>query len=434
MDYNIHLIGLNHRTAAVEIREQFALTNFCAPETWALQPCDAVSESLILSTCNRVEILAVGPAEKCAQHVINCWSSVCGKTPEELSPYLYHYQDEEAVRHIFSVASSLDSLVLGEPQILGQLKAAYRKASAAHSTGLIVNRLLHKAFSVAKRVRTETAVASSAVSISYAAVELAKRIFDDMQQHEALLIGAGEMAELAAMHLIQAGIRRVLVANRTFERARELAERIGGEAIAFESIFEVMPRTDIVISSTGAPEAIIRTEDVRAALRKRRNRPMFLIDIAMPRDIEPAVNNLDNVYLYDIDDLKEVVEENQAQRRTEALKAKRIVDEETEAFSEWLQSLVLQPTIVELVKRGEDIMHEELALTYRRLGNVDEKTREALEIMASSLVRRFNHAPINYLKQGFVEARKHDREIRAINTIRQVFQLDAESTDRHGAE
>lgn len=161
---------------------------------------------------------------------------------------------------------------------------------------------------------------------------------------------------------------------------------------------------------------------------------MFLIDIAMPRDIEPAVNNLDNVYLYDIDDLKEVVEENQAQRRTEALKAKRIVDEETEAFSEWLQSLVLQPTIVELVKRGEDIMHEELALTYRRLGNVDEKTREALEIMASSLVRRFNHAPINYLKQGFVEARKHDREIRAINTIRQVFQLDAESTDRHGAE
>lgn len=434
MDYNIHLIGLNHRTAAVEIREQFALTNFCAPETWAIQPCETISESLILSTCNRVEVLAVGPTEKCAQHVINCWSSVCGKTPEELSPYLYHYQDEEAVRHLFSVASSLDSLVLGEPQILGQLKAAYRKASAAHSTGLIVNRLLHKAFSVAKRVRTETAVASSAVSISYAAVELAKRIFDDMQQHEALLIGAGEMAELAAMHLIQAGIRRVLVANRTFERARELAERIGGEAIAFESIFEVIPRTDIVISSTGAPEAIIRTEDVRAALRKRRNRPMFLIDIAMPRDIEPAVNNLDNVYLYDIDDLKEVVEENQAQRRTEALKAKRIVDEETEAFSEWLQSLVLQPTIVELVKRGEDIMHEELALTYRRLGNVDEKTREALEIMASSLVRRFNHAPINYLKQGFVEARKHDREIRAINTIRQVFQLDAESTDRHGAE
>lgn len=425
MDYTIYLIGLNHRTAAVEVREQFALTNFCSAETWAFPSCDDIAESLILSTCNRVEVLAVGPAERCARHIIDHWSAVCGKTPEELAPYIYQYQGEEAVKHLFSVASSLDSLVLGEPQILGQLKAAYRKATDSHNVGLIVNRLLHKAFSVAKRVRTETAVASSAVSISYAAVELAKRIFDDMPQHEALLIGAGEMAELAAMHLIQAGIRSILVANRTLDRARELAERIGGEAIAFDAIFEVMPRTDIVISSTGAPGTIIGAEEVRATLRKRRNRPMFLIDIAMPRDIDPAVNNLDNIYLYDIDDLKEVVEENQAQRRAEALKAKGIVEEETEAFAEWLQSLALQPTIVDLVKRGEDIMCEELALTYRRLGTVDEKTREALEIMASSLVRRFNHAPIAYLKRGFIEARKHDREIRAINTIRQVFQLDA---------
>ena len=260
MDHTIHLIGLNHRTAAVEVREQFALTNFCSPETWALPPCEDVAESLILSTCNRVEVLAVGPSERCPRHVMERWSAICGKTPDDLTPYIYRYQNEEAVKHIFSVASSLDSLVLGEPQILGQLKAAYRKASNAQSAGLIVNRLLHKAFSVAKRVRTETAVASSAVSISYAAVELAKRIFDDMPQHEALLIGAGEMAELAAMHLIQAGIRRVLVANRTLERARELAERIGGEAIAFDAIFEVMPRTDIVISSTGSPEAVIHAE------------------------------------------------------------------------------------------------------------------------------------------------------------------------------
>ena len=427
MDHTIHLIGLNHRTAAVEVREQFALTNFCSPETWALPPCEDVAESLILSTCNRVEVLAVGPSERCPRHVMERWSAICGKTPDDLTPYIYRYQNEEAVKHIFSVASSLDSLVLGEPQILGQLKAAYRKASNAQSAGLIVNRLLHKAFSVAKRVRTETAVASSAVSISYAAVELAKRIFDDMPQHEALLIGAGEMAELAAMHLIQAGIRRVLVANRTLERARELAERIGGEAIAFDAIFEVMPRTDIVISSTGSPEAVIHADNVRDVLRRRRNRPMFLIDIAMPRDIDPAVNNLDNIYLYDIDDLKEVVEENQAQRRAEALKARRIVEEETEIFTDWLQSLALQHTIVELVKRGEDIMREELALTCRRLGNVDEKTREALEIMASSLVRRFNHAPIDYLKRGFAEARKHDREIRSIDTIRQVFQLGTDS-------
>lgn len=427
MDHTIHLIGLNHHSAAVEIRERFALTDFCSPEAWAIPCGEGIDEALILSTCNRVEILVVGQGDAPRKRALDCWSRACGKSLDELMPYIYQYRDKEAVRHLFLVASSLDSLVLGEPQILGQLKTAYRKAVDAGTARLIVNKLLHKSFSVAKRVRTETAVASSAVSISYAAVELAKRIFEDMGNREALLIGAGEMAELAAMHLMQAGIRRIRVANRTMSRAQELASRIEGEAVPFERLFDDLVDTDIVISSTGAPEAIIRAADMRDVLRRRKHRPMFLIDIAMPRDIDPDVNNLDNIYLYDIDDLKEVVEENRSQRREEAEKAKGIVDAEVEAFCAWAHSLVLQPTIVDLVRRGEDIMREELALTFKRLGTVDDSTREALEVMADSLVRRFNHAPLAFLRNGVHDGEEHGHDaMRAIDTIRRVFQLDGE--------
>lgn len=427
MDHTIHLIGLNHRSAAVEIRERFALTDFCSPETWAVPCGDGIDEALILSTCNRVEVLVVGQGDAPRERALACWSRACGKSPGDLMPYIYQYRDKEAVRHLFFVASSLDSLVLGEPQILGQLKTAYRKAVDAGMAKLIINRLLHKSFSAAKRIRTETAVASSAVSISYAAVELAKRIFEDMGSHEALLIGAGEMAELAAMHLMQAGIRRIRVANRTMSRAQELASRIQGEAVPFDRLLDDLVETDIVISSTGAPEAIIHAADMRDVLRRRKHRPMFLIDIAMPRDIDPGVNNLDNIYLYDIDDLKEVVEENLSQRREEAEKAKAIVDAEVEEFCAWMHSLVLQPTIVDLVRRGESIMREELALTFKRLGTVDDSTREALEIMADSLVRRFNHAPLSFLRNGFHDGEEHGHDaMRAVDTIRRVFQLDDE--------
>jgi len=421
MDHAIYLIGLNHRTAAVEVRERFALTNHCSPESWAVPTGETVTESLILSTCNRVEVLAVGRGEETRRYMLDSWSRVRGCTVEELEPYLYQYENIDAVRHLFNVASSLDSLVLGEPQILGQLKAAYRKAVDAACTGLIINRLLHKSFSVAKRVRTETAVASSAVSISYAAVELAKRIFDNMGEHQALLIGAGEMAELAATHLVHAGIRKVRVANRTAARAEELAQRIGGEAVPFVRLTDVLVESDIVISSTGAQEAILDADDIRKVMRRRRHRPMFLIDIAMPRDIAPEVNNLDNVYLYDIDDLKEVVEENLAQRRDEAEKARAIVEEEAVNFALWMRSLAIQPTIVDLVQRGERIMEEELARTFRRLGNVEEQTREALEIMARSLIRRFNHEPISFLKSGFQQG--GGQSLEAVDTIRRVFQL-----------
>ena len=310
MKKEIHLVGLNYKTAPVEVRERFALTD---PEILAkgVVPIDSVvRECLILSTCNRVEITTVARGEGAKNHLLRQWATVCGRKVEELTPYVYHYKGSEAVRHLFSVAASLDSMVLGEPQILGQLKDAYRAALEQRNARVILNRLLHKAFSTAKRVRTETAVASSAVSISYAAVELAKRIFEDFGQIKAMLIGAGEMAELAAAHLVNAGIASIRVTNRTYERAVQLASRFNGEAAPFDLLLEHLAEVDIVISSTGAHEPIIRAADMKKVLKERKHRPMFFIDIAVPRDIDPDVNSLDNIYLYDIDDLKEVVEEN----------------------------------------------------------------------------------------------------------------------------
>lgn len=430
MDCEIYLVGLNHRTAGVDVRERFALTNYCDPENWAL-PCEgSVNEAFILSTCNRVELLATGCGEVSDQ-MLDRWAKVCGSCSDDLRPYVYIYKDLEAVRHLFTVAASLDSMVLGEPQILGQLKSAYRKASDCHVTGVILNRLLHKAFSVAKRVRTETAVASSAVSISYAAVELAKRIFGEMHSHKAMLIGAGEMAELAATHLLQAGIQDILVANRTFERGQELAKGFKGQAIHFEKLVEYLPQVDIIITSTGSTEPIIRARDIRSVLKARKNRPMFFIDIAVPRDIDPDVNALDNVYLYDIDDLKEVVEENLANRREEASKAADIVDEEVDSFSVWLDNLSVQPTIVDLIQRGENLARTELARTLKYLGPLDTDSLQALETMLLALVRKLNHAPITFLKGNELS---HVQTPARISLIRRIFDLENHVCKRNNGD
>lgn len=360
MNNTIHLIGINHRTAAVDVREKFPLTNFCSPETWAILTLDGISESLILSPCNRVEVLVGGEGDIPRQRALEYWAKARGRTVEELEPYLYQYKNDEAIRHLFNIASSLDSLVLGEPQILGRLKSTYRKATQNHSEGTIINRLLQKTFSVAKRVRSETSVASSAVSISYAAMELAKQIFDDMSQHNTLIIGEGEMAELTALHLKQAGVKRIRVSNRTYARAEELTHKLGGEAVPFDKLFSHLVDTDIVISSTGAPDAIIHEQDMRDELKKP---PHVSHQHRHARDIEPSVNTLDNIYLYDIDDLKEVVEEHIAEWRKEAVRTRAIVDEETADFHQWLDSLTLQSTIMALVERGQRIMDEELAKT-----------------------------------------------------------------------
>ena len=423
MDRSIYLIGLNHRSAELAVRECFALPdNECQPE-WGLVCDDALSEMMTLSTCNRVEILAVGKANDIPQRITHHWATRCGQKADALAPHVYTHKDQTAVRHIFTVAAGLDSLVLGEPQILGQLKSAYKKAVEEDTAKVILNRLMHKAFMTAKRVRTETGVASSAVSVSYAAVELAKRIFGDLQGKKALLIGAGKMAELAATHLSSGQGAKIAVTNRTFARAAALAERFQGEALPFEELEQHLSAVDIVITSTGAAEPVITAPIMRAVMRRRKNKPVFLIDIAVPRDVEPDVNTLDNVYLYNIDDLGAVVESNRAARKEEALKAELIVAEEADRFQSWLHSLSLQPTIADLVSRSDRIAKAELERTLRRIGPVTPEMENALESMLTAVVKKLNHDPIRFLQRRFAEKEAGPRYL---DVARRLFNLDDE--------
>lgn len=425
MQHDIHLFGLNHRTADVDVRECFALKDQLAFEECVRSLGRSVDEVLVLSTCNRVEIVAVAQrGSNVSAKVLECWAGSSGRDTRHLAPHVYEHKGLDAVKHLFLVASGLDSMVLGEPQILGQLKQAYKVAVESGQAKVVVNRLLHKAFSVAKRVRTETGIGTSAVSISYAAVELAKRIFGDMSGQTAMLVGAGEMAELAATHLVGAGVKSLCVVNRTYSRAEELAARFKGKAYAFPEMIERLPEVDIVITSTGSPEPIIRARDIKDVLKKRKFRPMFFIDIAVPRDIDPDINSLDNVYLYDIDDLKEVVEENKAQRQAEAEKARGIIDAETAKFGQWLDSLDLQPTIVDLLSHGEELARKELRKTLKRLGpDCAEEVRAAVETLALTLPRKLYHDPLIFLKR-----RAHEEEgERFLDLARRMFNLDRET-------
>lgn len=425
MDQDIFLLGLNHRTAEVAVREKYALTRV-EGFTAKLAAAVPAREVMCLSTCNRVEILAVGrKGSGLRDAILAFWAEACGGRAEELSPHVYRHEGREAVVHLFRVAASLDSMIVGEPQILGQLKTAYREAVEQGSARVIINRLLHKAFFTAKRVRTETSIASSAVSISYAAVELARKIFGDMTGVTAMLVGAGEMAELAATHLLNNGVKRLLIANRTFARAEELAKSMGGVAITFEETVPRLAEADIIISSTGAQHTVIKARDVKPVLKVRKHRPMFFIDIAVPRDIDPDVNSLDNVYLYDIDDLQEIVEENMATRKDEAVRAAALVDVEADAFGKWLESLGLQPTILDLYGRAERCARQELRKTMKRLGpllgpNAPE-AEAALETLVLSLGRKILHEPVDFLKRRTREEGKADE---FISLVRRVFNLD----------
>jgi glutamyl-tRNA reductase len=429
MKQYIFVLGLNHRTAPVEVREKFAPES-CegAPEGGLIALKRPLTEYIMVSTCNRVEIIGAGENPEASAKVLELWAASRDMRPEDLEPYTYLHEDLDAVRHVFSVTASLDSMVLGEPQILGQIKDAYREAVKNGTSKALLNGLMHRAFSVAKEVRSRTEIAVAAVSISYAAVELARKIFGDMGENSAMLIGAGEMAELAATHLKNAGIREIMVANRTFERAEALAARYQGRAVPFEQLFEFLHEADIVISSTGAQEAVVRARDVKPVLKKRKNRPMFFIDIAVPRDIDPDVNALDNVYLYDIDDLKEVVEENLERRREAADKARSIIEDKALEFDKWLESLELKPTIVDLLCKGEDIGRKELEKTLKRLGPVDEETERALKTLVDSLVRKLYREPIVYLKRRSSEE-GYSRKV--ISETRRIFNLDEGQVSRH---
>lgn len=416
----LFLIGMSHKTAPLEMRERLQLLCGEGNQPLAeLMRLKGIMEVLYLATCNRVEILACTEDDAQAVEVLKSFIYRQGNLSiAEMEKCLYIHRDMEAVRHLFRVTSSLDSMVMGEPQILGQMKEAYRMAVDSRTTGVLLNRISHHAFQAAKRVRTETGIAGNAVSVSYAAVELAKKIFGDLKKKAILLIGAGEMSELAARHLLRQGVGSIRIANRTYARAEALAAEFQGIPVAFDRFPEVLPEVDIVIASTGAPGYILNAEMVAAAL-KRRNRLLFLIDIAVPRDIDPAAGEIDNVYLYNIDHLQDVVDANREGRRVEAMKAEEIVAEEVGAFERWFNTLEVVPTIVALREKVEGIVKGELERSAAWLRKLDEEERNRVEILTASIVNKILHDPLTGLKE---ESREKDA-LPFVAAVRRLFKL-----------
>ncbi len=424
---NIIVVGLSHKTASVDIREKvaFAPTQMEKPLSQLLALQD-INEAIIVSTCNRVEIYAstrdvAGAMARLKRFLADHHNLLL----ETLEPHLYSYHGEAAIRHLFRVASSLDSMVVGEPQILGQIKTAYGYAAEYKSSGIILNRFLHKAFSVAKRVRTETKIASSAVSVAFAAVELAKKIFGDLSDKTVMLIGAGEMCELAAKHFLNNGVRGVMVTNRTFERAVRLAEEFDGKAVNFDDLFEQLHKADIILSSTGATHFIIGPKDVTEVVRRRKMKPMFFIDIAVPRDIDPKVNDVENVYLYTVDDLQDIVASNLQQRAEEAKKAEAIVDQEIGQFFKWLSSLDVTPTIVALRSRFEEVRRAELEKTLAGWKELPAEGEKRLDALTSAIINKLLHNPTSVLKK----TGQGGRTDLYVDALRNLFELQTEESD-----
>ena len=424
----IILIGLNHKSAPIYIREKLAFskddTHHAMDE---LMQVPFFLEMCIFSTCNRVEILVVSnlSEESVRYKITDKWLEYLSMhrniNTHELQSMFYVHQNLNAVRHIFRVASSLDSMIIGEPQILGQIKESYRQAVRKKTTGVLINRLLHRAFSVAKRIRSETGIGDSAVSISYAAIELGRKIFGTLRNKSVMLIGAGEMAELAVDHLIRHHAGTIFVANRTFDRGLQLARRFKGCAIRFEELLEQLINVDIVISSTGASACILTKKQMNKVMKRRKQRPIFFIDIAVPRDIDPDINQLENAYLYDIDDLQDVIDINVNQRKKEALIAERIIDEAVVRFEEWLNNLDIVPTIKALRNKIEEITRFEVQKTCQSLQTDNlAQLSPALEKMGNAIMNKLLHDPIRFLKgEGY-----HKDRSACLDLTRKLFCLD----------
>lgn len=419
----IIIIGLNHKTAPIELRECLAFSEDEVETALdALMEKAAINEVALLSTCNRVEVLMVAEDNSEALESTKTFLSQFKEVPiSEFKDAFYIHQGEAAVQHLFAVASSLDSMVVGEPQILGQVKNAYKSASQRKTSGVILNKLMHRTFSVAKRIRTETGIGDHAVSISYAAIELGRKIFGTLEDKKVLLVGAGEMAELAVEHLIRNRVGTIYVTNRTFENGLELANKFKGHAIRFEEITDHLQHVDIIISSTGSPTYTITHEQVKGIMRSRRNRPVFLIDIAVPRDIDPDINNLTNAYVYDIDDLQDVVEYNIDDRNKAAIQGGRIVDEAVIHFREWYDNLDVVPTIKALRQKAETIAKAEVERTLRTLNHLSEKDGLAIQKMTSALISKLLHDPVLSLKNSG----KHDAKSEFLDITRKLFNLDS---------
>ena len=397
------LIGVNHKTAPIELRERIAISREDLPETTrALADLPGVAECMIVSTCNRVEILAA--VESPDTDLAGFLHRQFGIDPGLLAPHLYEHRDQEAVRHLFRMSASLDSMVVGEPQILGQVKEAFAVAKASGTVGGQLEHLLQSAFAAAKKARSETGIGSNHVSIASVAVDLARKIFGSLQGRTVFLVGAGKMSELAARHLVQQGAGAILVTNRTHERARRMADEFQGaivpQVIPFEQLYEAASSADIVISSTGAPHHIFRPEHGQAFLHRRRNRPMFFIDIAVPRDVDPAMNKLDGIFVYDIDDLQQVASAHMEERSREAMDAETLIAGEVERFQQRQRTVNLAPAIVALQRKAEEIRQSELHRIQARLGSLTAEQVAAVEALTRGLVNKFLHPPMQAIKQA----------------------------------
>ena len=419
----IIVVGLNHLSAPVEIREKLAISEAQLREALIrLKSNHGIHEGMILSTCNRVEVCAVvHQVQSGFQRVREFFEDLHPGLPaEKWAEALYLYSANEGIQHIFRVASSLDSMVIGEPQILGQFKDAFHSAMNQKATGVILNKVLRKAISVAKRVRTETKIAENAVSVSYAAVELAKKVLGSLEGKEAMLVGAGEMAELAVRHLLDNGVTQVKITTRNFDHAIELAREFNGIPVRFEEFPRYLAQADILICSTAAPHYLITEEHINEAIDRRQNRPAVLIDISVPRNIDPKVNQIDNVYLYNIDDLKDNVETNLQERQRESLKAEEIVSEELMAINKWLKSLEVVPTITALKAKAEEIRRAEISKFLSKRRGISAEDQEIIEGLTACIINKLLHAPLVVLKD---EAHSSNGA-QYVEAVRRLFNLD----------
>jgi glutamyl-tRNA reductase len=424
---NFHLIGVNHKSAPVEVRERLAIPDSRLPDAlkrFTHHP--GVDEGMILSTCNRVELLA--QTQNGGADLRAFLRDYFQLDASSLEPHLYEYREQDAVRHLFRVASSLDSMVLGEAQILGQVKEAYATARAVGAIRTQLDLLLTRTFAVAKRVRSETEVGSSAVSVASVAVELAKKIFGSLNGKHVYLVGAGKMTELAAKHLLAHGAESIFVANRTYDRAIRLARKFDGQAIEFSRLYDTCDRGDIVISSTGSPVAIFRKEHGELFLSRRKNRPMFFIDIAVPRDVDPEMNKLDGIFVYDIDDLQQAVSSHVADRQKEAQLADSIIDAEVDRFHARLQTLEVVPTIVSLQDHLETIRQAEIDRVRGRLGHLSPEQELAVDALTHGIINKIMHTPISTLKT----AARESEATTIVEIVRRLFNLESKKSAKSG--
>ncbi len=419
------LAGINHRTAPVQVREKLALRPEDVPAALLdLQACGA-KEVLVLSTCNRVEVAATLADGLTGEQLLEgLAANRHDLSLEAARPHFYFYEGAEAIRHLFRVASSLDSMIVGEPQILGQLKQAYHQAREQGTVGTVLDAVLTRAFTVAKRIRTETDIGQNAVSVSYAAVELAKEIFGSLNGKRVLIIGAGKMSEGAARHLLRAGAAEILVTNRTPQRAQQMAEAFRGDVVPYETFPQCLPEVDIVIASSGAPYYVITGELMQGVIEQRRNRPMFLIDIAVPRNIDPAVNAIEHAFLYDIDDLQRLAERNLQTRREVAQQAENIVTEEVARLEARLRTRDVTPTILSLQEQLEAI-RQEVLLRYRgRLGALTAEQEEAIEGLTRGIVNKIAHGPISEIRRhAAAQAPESAPQGEVLSAVRRMFGL-----------